>query len=201
MRVFWPDGKTEIWGDNRPPLVDAKFALIDCNINVQTLLIRRAALERLGGFDERFGILDDRAIAIRIGELGLNIGFFADPPVALHRRHGWNYSSHSWRFFRAMPPGLGQPVPLQYFLRPWLQPRPSRPGPGRPCLRVPARPHSRLDRFAYSVRHRAVQHHASEAAMAARDLDFGSPLPPIPREPDRGDLLARQERGATAAWD
>jgi glycosyltransferase involved in cell wall biosynthesis len=98
MEAFWPDGRTEIWANNRPPTVETKTALIDCNITVQTLMIRRTALELLNGFDERFGILDDQDIAIRIGESGRKISFFAEPTVARHRRHNTNYSDHSWLY-------------------------------------------------------------------------------------------------------
>jgi GT2 family glycosyltransferase len=79
--------------------VETKYALIDNNITVQTLLIRRAALELLNGFDERYGILDDQDIAIRMAESGLKIAFFAQPPVTRHRRHNSNYSSRWATYF------------------------------------------------------------------------------------------------------
>jgi GT2 family glycosyltransferase len=99
MIAFWPDGRTQSWAHDRPPTVETKYALIDCNITVQTLMIRRAALELLNGFDERFGILDDQELAIRMGESGLKIVFLPQPPVTRLRRHPTNYSSHAWRYF------------------------------------------------------------------------------------------------------
>lgn len=100
MTAFWPDGRTQPWAHDRPLRVETRSALIDCNITVQTLMIRRTALETLGGFDERFGILDDQEIAIRMGESGVKIAFLPEPSVTRLRRHDSNYSSHSWRYFR-----------------------------------------------------------------------------------------------------
>ena len=100
MIAFWPDGRTQLWASNRPSTIETKYALIDCNITVQTLLIRRTALELLNGFDERFGILDDQDMTIRIAESGLRIGFFAEPPVTRRRCHDTNYSDRSTMYFR-----------------------------------------------------------------------------------------------------
>jgi glycosyltransferase involved in cell wall biosynthesis len=100
MIAFWPDGRTQHWAQDRPPRVEARYALIDCNIAVQTLLIRRRALEALGGFDERFGILDDQVIALHMAELGRRLDFFANPPLVRHRRHSSNHSSRYLTYFR-----------------------------------------------------------------------------------------------------
>jgi len=99
MIAFFPDGDTMPCAHDRPATVQTKYALIDCNITVQTLLIRRKALELLNGFDERFGILDDQDIAIRMAENGLNIAFFAQPPATRHRRHKTNYSNKWATYF------------------------------------------------------------------------------------------------------
>ena len=98
MLAFWPDGRTQPWAHDRPPTVDARSALVDANITVQTLMIRRSALQALGGFDERFGILDDQDIAIRMALLGQRIDFLPNPPLTRHRRNDSNYSSHAARF-------------------------------------------------------------------------------------------------------
>lgn len=100
MRAFFPDGRTQLWAHDRPSYVTAGSALLDCNISVQTLMIRREALEQIGGFDEDFGILDDQDIAIRLALQGLRIDFLAEPPVALLRRHDQNYSGAPRRYFR-----------------------------------------------------------------------------------------------------
>jgi glycosyltransferase involved in cell wall biosynthesis len=100
MEAFWPDGRTEPWAHDRPPRVSAESALVDANMTVQTLMIRRKALEVLGGFDERFGILDDQDIAIRMGTLGLRIIFFTHPVLTRLRRHDSNFSSHAGRYFK-----------------------------------------------------------------------------------------------------
>ena len=62
-------------------------------------MIRRTALELLDGFNERFSILDDQDLAIRMGEAGLKIAFLPDPPFTHLRRNERNYSSHSWPYF------------------------------------------------------------------------------------------------------
>jgi len=100
MEAFWPDGRTQPWAHDRPPTVETKYALIDCNITVQTLMIRRAALERLDGFDEGFGILDDQDIAVRMAESGLKIVFLPHPTVTRLRRHDNNYSGDPWRYLK-----------------------------------------------------------------------------------------------------
>ena len=99
MTAFFPDGRTQAWADDRPEMVDARAALVDANITVQTLLMKRVALESLGGFDERFGILDDQDIAIRMALAGQRVLFIADPPLVRHRRNDTNYSSKAERFF------------------------------------------------------------------------------------------------------
>lgn len=98
MIAFWPDGRTQSWGHDRQPSVNAKHALMGDNIAVQTLMIRREALELLGGFDERFGILDDLEIAIRVAKTGLKIRFLPEPALTRLRRNDQNYSSNVWRY-------------------------------------------------------------------------------------------------------
>ena len=99
MTAFYPDGRTQSWADDRPPMVDAAAALCDANMTVQTLLVKRTALEALGGFDESFGILDDQDISIRMARLGQRVRFVVDPPLVRHRRNDGNYSSRAGRFF------------------------------------------------------------------------------------------------------
>jgi glycosyltransferase involved in cell wall biosynthesis len=99
MTAFFPDGHTQPWAHDRPPKVTVANALTDCNICAQTLLIRRQALESIGGFDESFGILDDQDIAIRLARHGQDILFFADPPLTRLRRNSQNYSGNARRYF------------------------------------------------------------------------------------------------------
>jgi glycosyltransferase involved in cell wall biosynthesis len=94
------DGGTQPWAHDRPPTVTVENALIDCNISVQTLMIRRAALERIDGFDEDFGILDDQDVAIRLALDDLRIDFMAHPAVARLRRNESNYSRKARVYFR-----------------------------------------------------------------------------------------------------
>jgi glycosyltransferase involved in cell wall biosynthesis len=99
MTAFFPDGRTQPWAHDRPSQVTVASALADCNISVQTLMIKRQALESIGGFDENFGILDDQEIAIRLAQHGQTILFFADPPLTRLRRNSQNYSANARRYF------------------------------------------------------------------------------------------------------
>jgi len=99
MLAFYPGGRTQPWAHDRPPSVDASTALVDANMTVQTLMIRRQALERCGGFDERLKILDDQAFAIEIGLHGLHVVFLGSPYVTLLRRNDRNLSSRAARYF------------------------------------------------------------------------------------------------------
>jgi glycosyltransferase involved in cell wall biosynthesis len=100
MTAFFSDGAARPWAHDRPPLVTVANALTDCNISVQTLMIRREVLERIGGFDETFGILDDQDIAVRLALSASPIGFLPDPPMARLRRHSQNYSGNPLRYFK-----------------------------------------------------------------------------------------------------
>ena len=100
MTAFYPDGTTQPWAHDRPPQVTVANALTDCNISVQTLLIRRQALQHIGGFDESFGILDDQDIAVRLALHRHLILFFPDPPLTRLRRNAQNYSGNPGRYLK-----------------------------------------------------------------------------------------------------
>ncbi len=100
MTAFFPDGSTQPWAHDRPPQVTVANALTDCNISVQTLLIKRQALDVIGGFDENFGILDDQDIAVRLALQGERILFFPEPPLTRLRRNSQNYSGNPGRYFK-----------------------------------------------------------------------------------------------------
>lgn len=99
MTAFFPDGRTQPWAHDRPPVVEAATALIDANMTVQTLMIRRRALERVGGFDETLTILDDQVFAIEIGLAGLRVVFLDSPAVTRHRRNDKNFSGNTLAYF------------------------------------------------------------------------------------------------------
>jgi GT2 family glycosyltransferase len=99
MLAFFPDGRTQPWAQDRPTLVDSSTALVDANMTVQTLMIRRHALERLGGFDERFKILDDQVLAIEIGLRGLRVVFLDSPFMTRIRRNDNNFSRNAAKYF------------------------------------------------------------------------------------------------------
>ena len=101
MLAFFPDGRTQPWAHDRPPLVDTSTALVDANIALQTLMIRRQALERLGGFDETLAILEDQAFAIEIGLSGLRVVFLDSPFVARLRRNNRNITRNATKYFVA----------------------------------------------------------------------------------------------------
>jgi GT2 family glycosyltransferase len=99
--AFFPDGRTQPWAHDRPFLVDAPTALVDANMTSQTLMIRREALERLGGFDETLAILEDQAFAIEIGLAGLRVVFLDSPFVARLRRNDRNITRNATSYFLA----------------------------------------------------------------------------------------------------
>jgi glycosyltransferase involved in cell wall biosynthesis len=99
MMAFFPDGRTQPWAHDRPPLVDAATALIDANMTSPTLMIRRNALEKIGGFDETLAILEDQAFAIEVGLAGLRVVFLDSPVVARVRRNDRNMTCNVARYF------------------------------------------------------------------------------------------------------
>lgn len=100
MTAFFPDGRTQPWAHDRPPLVTVASALIDLSIPIQTLMLRRSALEQIGGFDEGFGILDDKDITLRLALHGFRIDFIRDPAVTRYRRTDTNFSRNADLFLR-----------------------------------------------------------------------------------------------------
>jgi glycosyltransferase involved in cell wall biosynthesis len=101
MLAFFPDGRTQPWAHDRPPLVDAATALVDANMTSQTLMIRRQALERLGGFDETLSILEDQAFAVEVGLAGLRIMFLDSPFAVRLRRHDRNITLNATKYMLA----------------------------------------------------------------------------------------------------
>jgi glycosyltransferase involved in cell wall biosynthesis len=100
MTAFSPDGRTQPWANNRPPLLTVASALIDLTIPIQTLMLRRSALEQIGGFDESFGILDDKDVTLRLALHGFRIDCIADPAVTRYRRTDTNFSANAGLFLR-----------------------------------------------------------------------------------------------------
>jgi glycosyltransferase involved in cell wall biosynthesis len=98
MVAFFPDGRTQPWAHDRPPLVDIPSALLDANMTTQTLMIRRRALELLGGFDETLAILEDQAFSIEIGRAGLRVVFLPSPVVTGLRRNNRNITCNTTRY-------------------------------------------------------------------------------------------------------
>lgn len=99
MLAFYPDGRTEPWAYDRPPLVSVATALIDANITSQTLMIHRQALEKIRGFDETLAILEDQAFAIEIGRAGLRVVFLDSPPLTRLRRNDRNLTRNVAKSF------------------------------------------------------------------------------------------------------
>ena len=54
---------------------------------------------RLGGFDERFKILDDQVLAIEIGLRGLRVVFLDSPFMTRIRRNDNNFSRNAAKYF------------------------------------------------------------------------------------------------------
>ena len=99
MVAFFPDGTTQPWAHDRPPVVGAATALIDANMTIQTLMIRKRALERVGGFDESLRILDDQTFAIELGRRQLFVEFLDSAVCTRLRRNDKNISGNTARYF------------------------------------------------------------------------------------------------------
>ena len=99
MMAFFPDGRTQPWAHARPPVVDAATGLVDASMTLPTLMIRRQALETLGGFDDSLAILEDQVFAIEIGLKGLRVVFLDSPVATRIRRNGQNISGNAWQYF------------------------------------------------------------------------------------------------------
>jgi glycosyltransferase involved in cell wall biosynthesis len=57
----------------KPSPVTLRAALLDNTIGLQTLMIRKSALEAVGGFDEAFRVSDDQDLGVRLALFGLRI--------------------------------------------------------------------------------------------------------------------------------
>ena len=99
MMAFFPDGRTSLWAHDRPSVVNQAAALVDANMTSQTLMIRRQALEKMGGFDESLAILEDQAFAIEIGLKGLRVDFLDSSVVTRLRRNNQNISGNARKYF------------------------------------------------------------------------------------------------------
>ncbi|HEY1256813.1 MAG TPA: glycosyltransferase family A protein [Terracidiphilus sp.] len=98
MEAFFPGGRTQPWAHDRPLQVDVPSALLDANMTIQTLMMRRKALEVLGGFDETLAILEDQAFSIEIGLAGLHVVFLPSPLVTRYRRNDLNISRNAVQY-------------------------------------------------------------------------------------------------------
>ncbi len=99
MMAFYPDGRTQPWAHDRPPVVDIPSALLDANMTTQTLMIRRRALVTLGGFDETLTNLSDQVFSIETGRAGLRVVFLPTPVVTRLRRNDKNMTRNTTRYF------------------------------------------------------------------------------------------------------
>jgi glycosyltransferase involved in cell wall biosynthesis len=97
--AFFPDGRTQPWAHDRPPKVEVASALLDANMTSPTLMIRRRALQALGGYDETLPILEDQVFSIELARAGLSIQFLPSPVVARIRRNDHNTTNRSMRYF------------------------------------------------------------------------------------------------------
>ena len=68
-------------------------------MTIQTLMIRRRALEQVGGFDETLAILEDQAFSIEIARAGMRVVFLPESCVARHRRHDQNITRNAMQYF------------------------------------------------------------------------------------------------------
>lgn len=99
MVAFFSDGRTQPWAHDRPLQVNIPSALLGANMTIQTLMIRRRALEQVGGFDETLAILEDQAFSIEIARAGMRVVFLPESCVARHRRHDQNITRNAMQYF------------------------------------------------------------------------------------------------------
>jgi glycosyltransferase involved in cell wall biosynthesis len=92
------DGRVQVWPVDRPTEFRV-LAFEDCIVGTGSALIRRAALDRVGGFDWRAEPADDYDLWVRLSRLGPIA--YLDTAVLAYREHGGNRSL-------APPPRRGQ---------------------------------------------------------------------------------------------
>ncbi len=76
-----PDGTVAYWGLKRTKRLQLKDALVHTAGMVQTLLIKRDAMNAMGCFDPRRRYLEDYELGIRMVASGLKVDYLAEPLV------------------------------------------------------------------------------------------------------------------------
>lgn len=97
--TFRDDGFERVFSD-KPRELSLAEALHVCHVLPSTLMIRRAALDAVGGWITDRRITEDWELTIRLVAAGRRIGFLAEPLVRVRRAGHGNLSSQAKRLMR-----------------------------------------------------------------------------------------------------
>jgi glycosyltransferase involved in cell wall biosynthesis len=96
---FMQDG-SELRRPEQPRAMTVETALRRHEMMTPTIMMKKAAFERLGGFDGRFRCTQDWELQIRMALAGFNIQFIPDVLVRVRRERHGNHSDN-WRCYLA----------------------------------------------------------------------------------------------------
>jgi len=97
--TFRDDGFERVFSD-KPRELRLAEVLHVCHVLPSALMIRRAALDAVGGWTRDRRITEDWELTIRLVAAGRRIGFLAEPLVRLRRADHGNLSSQARRLMR-----------------------------------------------------------------------------------------------------
>lgn len=86
--------------DHRPPELTLPLALSEPQMTTPSVMLRRSAFLRLGGFDPAFRCTQDWELQIRMVQAGYRVRFIP-LPLTWVRREGHDHHSADWRCFLA----------------------------------------------------------------------------------------------------
>lgn len=84
----------------KPSPVTLRAALLDNTIGVQTLMIRKTALEAVGGFDEAFRLSDDQDLGVRLALSGFRVHALPEMLAIVRRMNQPHLEDNSIRVLR-----------------------------------------------------------------------------------------------------
>jgi glycosyltransferase involved in cell wall biosynthesis len=95
IRAFREDGRASV-SDPVAPRLTLADALHDNMIRVQSLFIKTAVMNAVGGFDERLRCCEDDDLGIRLAAAGYQIHYLAQPLTNM-RRGSYDHLFGNWR--------------------------------------------------------------------------------------------------------
>jgi glycosyltransferase involved in cell wall biosynthesis len=92
--AFFTHKPDELWGFDRPsPLTLAAALTGECTVIPASLVARKELFQRLGSFDERFRLHEERDFEIRLAAAGYRLQAIPEPLVRFRRQSHGNLSS------------------------------------------------------------------------------------------------------------